>query len=90
MCGVFTAMAAGQVVSEHAYADIITHLLFSGEGQEMYLRSPAQFNIPTGQLVSTCSGNSAMFRWHVKWLRLRLSARLGQLSIQQALPLYPL
>jgi hypothetical protein len=43
-----------QVVGEPAYIDIITELLFSGEGHEMYLRSPASFNIPLGEPVHAC------------------------------------
>jgi hypothetical protein len=40
-----------QMVSEPAYADIIAELLFTCEGQEMYLRSPASFNIPLGEMT---------------------------------------
>lgn len=38
-----------QVVSEPAYSDIMAELLSTSEGQELYLRDPACFNIPTGE-----------------------------------------
>lgn len=41
-----------QAASEPAYADIVTALLFSREGQEVYLRPPASFNIPLNQPIS--------------------------------------
>jgi hypothetical protein len=37
-----------QVVADPAYAGIMQALLGSREGQEMYLRNPASFNLPTG------------------------------------------
>jgi hypothetical protein len=37
-----------QVVADPAYADIMKALLGSRDGQEMYLRNPASFNLPTG------------------------------------------
>jgi hypothetical protein len=38
-----------QVVSEPAYSDIMRSLMLSSDaGQELYLRNPAGFNIPTG------------------------------------------
>jgi hypothetical protein len=50
-----------QVVGEPAYTDIITELLFSGEGHEMYLRSPASFNIPLGERQHACQLAAACF-----------------------------
>lgn len=44
--------ASSQAASEPAYADIVSALLFSREGQEVYLRPPASFNIPLGQPIS--------------------------------------
>jgi len=39
------------VVSEATYSSIMKTLLFSAEGEELYLRNPASFNIPYGTQV---------------------------------------
>jgi hypothetical protein len=44
-----------QVVADPAYAGIMKSLLGSQEGQEMYLRNPASFNLPTGGRKSTAA-----------------------------------
>jgi hypothetical protein len=46
-----------QVVADPAYADIMKALLGSRDGQEMYLRNPASFNLPTGGIgmAAACS-----------------------------------
>ncbi|KAF8072886.1 Utp11 [Scenedesmus sp. PABB004] len=42
-----------QVVSDASWADITQSLLFDAKGQELYLRNPASFNLPTnGQPLS--------------------------------------
>lgn len=45
-------MCSLQAASEPAYAEIVTALLFDREGQEVYLRPPASFNIPLNQPIS--------------------------------------
>ncbi|WIA33493.1 hypothetical protein OEZ86_006620 [Tetradesmus obliquus] len=47
-----TSAVLAQVVAEPAYSGIIAELLFSHEGHELYLRSPASFNIPLGVPIS--------------------------------------
>jgi hypothetical protein len=37
-----------QVAEEPAYASMLRELLFSQKGQELYLRNPRLFNLPTG------------------------------------------
>lgn len=39
------------MVSEATYSSIMKTLLFSAEGEELYLRNPASFNIPYGTQV---------------------------------------
>jgi hypothetical protein len=51
-----------QVVADPAYADIMKALLGSRDGQEMYLRNPASFNLPTGG-ISTCMAWQAPCSW---------------------------
>jgi hypothetical protein len=41
-----------QSASEPAYGDIIAALLFSAEGQEIYLQPPGAFNLPLNEPVS--------------------------------------
>lgn len=41
-----------QVVSEPAYSDIMRSLMLANEGgMELYLRNPAGFNIPVGEIL---------------------------------------
>lgn len=39
-----------QVVAEPTYPKVMSELLWSHRGQELYLRNPASFNIPIGKL----------------------------------------
>lgn len=47
-----TSALMTQVVSDPSYAGIVSSLLFSSAGNEVYLRNPASFNIPCGVPIS--------------------------------------
>eukprot|EP00775_Hariotina_reticulata_P013760 gene13760-13879_t len=78
-----TSALITQVVSEPTYSNIMKMLLFSADGEELYLRNPASFNIPYGVALSFAEVEEAVRltgQTALGYIRGRCSSSSGHLS----------